>query len=297
MAFATVPTHGKRGAFYRLRPNGFVGAGLNDATWGLIFAGSASAYYEVEIDAEGAPDTFQWRKNGGTWTTGVSISGSAQTLDDGQQITFAATTGHTLGDKWVIGNLKDEPCTEAGVEAQITDAGLRIINPNNPPVFTDAGGASVQVIDFSQGQAVFSDNVTTVLASGNNGFIPLVALEKVGYIIDWNLSISVEMADISRMGEDWKEGLPGQSTGSGSANAYYIGTKGFMDAINAAIDGTQKYFFLQLFTWDLNQDQTGDHFQVWATLTGNAPSGNIGDVVKESMQFQTHLIPALIADS
>ncbi len=71
-------THGKRANVFSLRLNGFKGTGLNDATWGAAFSGAASAYYEVEIDAVGAPDTFRWRKNGGGWTTGVSITGAAQ---------------------------------------------------------------------------------------------------------------------------------------------------------------------------------------------------------------------------
>ena len=36
-------THGKLGAIYRLRPNGFKGDGLNDVTWGTGFSGAASA--------------------------------------------------------------------------------------------------------------------------------------------------------------------------------------------------------------------------------------------------------------
>ncbi len=77
-------------------------AGLDDATSGGTFTNSPDVVFTVEIDATGAPDTFKWKKGDGAYTTGVSITGSAQTLSDGVTITFAATTGHTLGDVWTI---------------------------------------------------------------------------------------------------------------------------------------------------------------------------------------------------
>jgi len=81
--------------------NQFTGSGLNDMTCGGTFSGSAFIDYLVEIDATGTPDTFKWSDDGGaTYTTGVSITGSAQTLSNGVTVTFAATTGHTLADVW-----------------------------------------------------------------------------------------------------------------------------------------------------------------------------------------------------
>lgn len=80
----------------------FTGAGLNDGTSGGTYTGTAPATYDVEIDATGTPDTFKWRKNAGSYTAGVAITGAAQTLSDGVTITFAATTGHTLADVWTL---------------------------------------------------------------------------------------------------------------------------------------------------------------------------------------------------
>ena len=50
---------------------------------------------KITRDADGV-------KTIGAWTTGVAVTGSAQTLDDGVTVTFAATTGHTLDDQWNI---------------------------------------------------------------------------------------------------------------------------------------------------------------------------------------------------
>lgn len=82
----------------------FTGAGLNDMkTGGTATSGiTATSTYEVEIDATGTPDTYKWRLNGGSYTTGVSITGANQTLSNGVVITFAATTGHTVGNKWTF---------------------------------------------------------------------------------------------------------------------------------------------------------------------------------------------------
>lgn len=76
------------------------GTGLSDLTWAGTYTGEPNDYWEVEITANGTPDVFRWRKNGGSWTTGVNITGSAQSLSDGVTVAFAATVGHTIGDVW-----------------------------------------------------------------------------------------------------------------------------------------------------------------------------------------------------
>ncbi len=83
---------------------GFSGAdgNLDDMTVGGTYNGSINTNYKVQIDATGTPDTFKWSDDGGsTWdATGVSITGSAQTLNNGVTVTFGATTGHTLSTNW-----------------------------------------------------------------------------------------------------------------------------------------------------------------------------------------------------
>lgn len=294
MASPTTPTHGKEGAIYRQRPNNFEGDGLNDVTWGTGYSTSASAYFEVEIDAEGTPDTFRWRKDGGTWNTGVSITGAAQTLSDGQTITFAATTDHTLGDKWAIGNLYNEACTESGNQAQITDSTKRLLNPNSPPTFTDSGGETVLYIDYTSGTAYFTGNVATVTVTGNNGYIVESGLEKVGYLVDWKLDFTLDMADASRMGQEWKEFIPGQADTKGSANGFFIGADSFFDALEEGVSGSQAYFLLELFNYDPDQDQTGDHYLVWAIFEGISVNAPLGELVKESISIQGVGIPSFV---
>jgi hypothetical protein len=80
----------------------FTGSGLNDCTNSGNYNGVEDKQFRVEIDGTGSPDTFKWSNdNGGTWeATTVNITGSAQLLEDGVYVTFAATTGHTSTDRW-----------------------------------------------------------------------------------------------------------------------------------------------------------------------------------------------------
>lgn len=78
----------------------FAGVGLDDATFGGIYSGVAPGIITIEIDAVGGTDTFKWNKDGGADTTGVAITGGGQLLIDGVIVTFAAVTGHSLGDIW-----------------------------------------------------------------------------------------------------------------------------------------------------------------------------------------------------
>jgi len=298
MPSPTTPTHGLHGAIYRLRPNNFKGNGLNDLTWGTGYSGGgSSAYFEVEIDGEGSPDTFQWRKDGGAWTTDVSITGAAQTLSDSQTVTFGATTGHSSGDSWAIGNLDTEACTESSDEAQITDTSKRIINPNAPPTWTDSGGETLLRTDFSQAKGYFSGNVAAVTVSGNNGYVVESGLEKVGYLLDWSFEAEVDFSDITAMGDRWEDQLAGIARARGSANAFFIGCDSFFEDLKAHADGSQDYFFLQLFNYDPDQDQTGDHFNCWVNFTNLNINAPIGEVVREPISFKVSGIPSFNADA
>ena len=97
--------------FVGFEPDDHTDPGKDDLRAGGTFSGTARTTFEVEIDAVASTDTFKWRKitrdsNGaktiGSWTTGVSITGSAQTLDDGVTVTFTDTINHTLGDAWNV---------------------------------------------------------------------------------------------------------------------------------------------------------------------------------------------------
>lgn len=65
--------------------------------------------YDIKISSTGTPDKFKWRKRTRTeigvnepYSSEISITGSAQTLDNGVQVTFSSTTGHIVDDRWVV---------------------------------------------------------------------------------------------------------------------------------------------------------------------------------------------------
>ncbi len=107
-------------------PVAFLGSGLNDATSGGVFtASAANEIFVVTVSATGTPDHFTWTKNGGTASSPVAITGSAQSLADGVTIRFAATTGHSLGDIWTIdttasGSSGAMTFVQAGAGAKVT---------------------------------------------------------------------------------------------------------------------------------------------------------------------------------
>jgi len=114
---------------------------------------------------------------------------------------------------------------------------------------------------------------------------------------DWTLNTKLDMAEIVRMGQEWKEYIPGQASADGSAEAYFIGTDSFFDALEEAAEGTELYFMLELFNYDPDQDQTGDHFLAWATIDGVNVNAPIGDTVKEPVTFKVHGIPSFVANA
>lgn len=78
---------------------GAAGTPITVAWGGTYTAGLADipAHYEVVATAT---DTFKWRKDEGAWTTGVTITGAAQTLSDGVTVTFSASSGAGVNDTW-----------------------------------------------------------------------------------------------------------------------------------------------------------------------------------------------------
>lgn len=80
----------------------YTGDGINDMTVGGAFTGLTTVNYWVKIYSTGTPDTALWSKDGGsTWESpALSLTGTAQALNNGVTVTFGATTGHSVIDLW-----------------------------------------------------------------------------------------------------------------------------------------------------------------------------------------------------
>jgi len=63
------------------------------------------------------------------------------------------------------------------------------------------------------------------------------------YTEGWSLDVSLDMDDISRQGQDWKEALPGQAGWNGSFVCHFVAgnteQKAFMDNIIASTPGVK----------------------------------------------------------
>jgi len=65
----------------------------------------------------------------------------------------------------------------------------------------------------------------------------------MGYTQGWSIDVSLDMGDMSRSGQDWKEALPGQAGWSGSFNGSFVAgnteQKAFFDNLITATPGTK----------------------------------------------------------
>lgn len=173
-----------------LGPNSIIGSfdtpfSLDDATSGGTYTAAGPHQYTVQITTTGTPDTFQWQKDGGAWTTGVSITGSAQTLTDGVTITLAATTGHTGGTTWIFyGNSMPSVSVSA---ATIERAFLGLPLSNNSAAKVSALNVTADgadnysllqqpgLIDRTSGQILF-----TLSAASDSNLVTTVATDPAG---------------------------------------------------------------------------------------------------------------------
>ena len=78
---------------------------LNDMSISGTPSGVNDKRFEIVIDsASGSTDTFKWRSSDfegtGDWTENISVG--SHSLEIGLSISFAANTGHFLGEKWTV---------------------------------------------------------------------------------------------------------------------------------------------------------------------------------------------------
>jgi len=99
--FANTEIHAN-GVMSGINTTSFTGSGLNDGTYGGVYNGSGAKTFSVRIKSTGSPDTFEYSFDNfsSTEATDIGITGSAQNVANGVTITFGATTGHTVNDKW-----------------------------------------------------------------------------------------------------------------------------------------------------------------------------------------------------
>lgn len=109
----------------------------------------------------------------------------------------------------------------------------------------------------------------------------------IEYTDGYSIDVSLDMADISRLGQNWKEGLPGQAGWSGSFSGQLVAgntqQKAILDNIITAAPGTKLTGTTAL---SFLLEDTGDYMSGDAYITGVSISPGIGDAVKFTVNFQ-----------
>lgn len=116
----------------------------------------------------------------------------------------------------------------------------------------------------------------------------LCRVEKNNVVMDyskgWSLNVTLDMADSSRVGQNWKEAIPGQAGWSGSFEIYAtLGNteqKAFFDNIVTATPGTK------LTDVKFLLDATTNGFSGNIYITGVSINGTMGGVVSATVNFQ-----------
>jgi len=140
-------------------------------------------------------------------------------------------------------------------------------------------------IDYANGTAHFSGVPAPVTCSGTGAYVPTGNLVKTGYLYEWTLSVDLEVSEYNSFQSDWKNFMAGHASANGSAKGWFVGTN-WWDDFEDNVDGTMDFFFLQLFTYDPDDDRTGDHFDCWVMFSGfELPVGMTGPV-SETVSFQ-----------
>lgn len=183
----------------------FQDAGLDDVTSAGTFTGSGSHAYTIQVTAAGTPDTIQWREDGGAWTTGVSLTGSAQTMSNGVAFTAAATTGHTVGTIW---NIKARGSNVISSSAN-----------TNPAQLQDASGDGITVgVTFQTAISGYTGGWAAIngthTATGLTAFLFSVPVDATGF------GAAAGSPVFTFIGPAIKQGIVGCSVGG---DRYYLG--------------------------------------------------------------------------
>ena len=264
----------------------FTGTGLNDMTSGGTFTGATALNYKVEIDATNTPDTFKWSDDGGTtWdATGVAITGSAQTLNNGVTVTFGATTGHTLGDYWTFSTTVTNPLA---IQNAAGTRSLYVGNDGNVGIGTTDTGAPLHVYTnlTNEASAIIEDisatnNMSLYLKSQNkSASLRLTSVSASTTPYQW--LIRTNHGDGRLMFYDESTGGAGGVLNLTRTGNVGIGTTGPQSLLHIAKSITGQLTALTLHNLHGSGSASGDTVDIGFSITttdGSVNSARIGAV-------------------
>jgi hypothetical protein len=200
--------------------------------------------------------------------------------------------------KWngTASNLSSEACTVNGNDAQITDSAKRLLNPNASITVTPTNSVNMLSIDYANGTIHFdgAPGVTTV--SGTGAYIATGNLVKTGYLFEWLLDIAISVIEGTEFQDHWKSFDGDIGEAQGSAQGFMVGSNWF-DDFEDQTDGTKGYWFIELFSYDPDDDRSGDHYDCWVMFPSINVAVAINEYIKEKIDFVTHGRPVFVPNS
>ena len=130
--------------------------GLDDMISGGTYTGTDDKRYLIDINTIGPTDEFKWSDdNGATWSANIPITGAAQLLELGVEVTFAAVTGHVDTDQWIVSAKAAGDNGLGGDENSKAYAMYVSLPANGKPNVDDVilGGAQIRIVYTERGEA------------------------------------------------------------------------------------------------------------------------------------------------
>lgn len=157
----------------------FTGTGLNDLSASGTYTYRKTRVYQVQINATGTPDTFQFRTSFdgitfGAWSAAQNCSTSPVLLEYGVSIAFGATIGHTVSDVW-----------QFTAHPQIPQATVEVVPSMFTGVYTTTNYTvpTPTIIDVTADSSTTVGNAFTMLPTGTTSALYISRPSKYSSIV------------------------------------------------------------------------------------------------------------------
>lgn len=113
--------------------------------------------------------------------------------------------------------------------------------------------------------------------------------DEIEYTDGWTIDVALDMADASRVGQNWKEMLPGQAGWSGNfSGSVVLGNTQQIAVFNSLVQATPGTLFDDGGATSLSflLEDTVDYFHGDLYVMGMSINAAIGDIVKFTFNFQ-----------
>lgn len=200
----------------------------------------------------------------------------------GSDLAAEATTVSGAGTNWA---------------ALITDTDKRILSPNSSDLaFTPTNSVPFKSINYALGTAYYEGDPGVTTCTGTGAYVAAGNLVKTGYIYEWSLDFALATHDLTAFQDAWKTFGAGMAEMNGSISGFMVDDNWHAD-LEDQTDGTMAWWYIDLLSYDPDDDRTGDRFGLWVIFTGWSPATSVSDYIRETITFQVHTAPSFTANT